>query len=466
MSVTILDEPIRTAKTEAGDDAIRTAHAAFQRGDLPLALAAWARALRAEPDNPTALYNAGITRFRMIEHAAARPYFARVTELRPDMALPWFAHAACCLMARDHDAALAGYTRAAEIAPNNARFAHGLATVRSIMGDKLGALAGFRRAQELAPGYAWARFSEGVTLAQMGRWSEAWPAMEARKLIGVTSRPLTDRPMWDGRSLNGQSILLRTEQGIGDVIMAARYVDAVRAVGGDVTLETRPELARLFGCLGVPQIEVNTEPPLTDWYDDLLSLPLRFGTEPHSEPWDGAYVAADASLVADWQRALAGVQRPRVGLCWAGGTPPGDPSGLAIDLRRSLTPEQVAPIVAVPGVSFVSLVPEQVAPAGVLDLTGRIRDMADTAALVACLDLVITVDTAIVHLAGAMGRPVWMLDRFDHCWRWLPNRETSPWYPSLRIFRQETLCAWGPVIDRAAVELERWASEVRRALAG
>lgn len=444
------------ALTEEGRASNEAGLEAFRTEDYAAAADAFERTLAVEPNNPDALFRLGMCHYMRERHEDAIPFLTRVIGLKPDVPELWFRLAGSLLVECDHDGAGRAYQRAAELAPDVPQYAHGLATWRSVTGDAAGALAGFRRAQMLQPGYAWACYSEGMTLAGMGRWGEAWDLMEARRFIGITAAPLDGIPIWDGRELDGATILLRTEQGLGDVIHMARYVPMVRERGGNVVLETRPELIRLLAG-GADIVPVGEPLPLCDWQDSLMSLPGRFATMPDSVPWDGPYLTAEAADVAAWASRLADVPPPRVGLCWAGGTPPGPrPTTLRYAKRRDLTAEQMAPILAVPGLSWVSLMQGGTMPAGVWDQTAFLDDMADTAALIANLDLVVTVDTSIVHLAGALGVPVWMLDRFDHCWRWLPGREDSPWYPSLRIFRQAALGEWQPVLERCAAELTAW----------
>jgi hypothetical protein len=185
----------------------------------------------------------------------------------------------------------------------------------------------------------------------------------------------------------------------------------------------------------------------------LPSLPWALGLTLAGIP-GAPYLAPDAAGVAAWRERLSFLSGARVGLCWAGNP------GYAADSRRSLAPERLSALAGLPGVAFVSLQPGAVAPPGLLlhDWTADLHDLADTAALLACLDLVVTVDTAVAHLAGALGRPVWLLNRFDTCWRWLLARDDSPWYPTLRIFRQDRPGDWDGVLARVRAELADYVS--------
>jgi hypothetical protein len=198
--------------------------------------------------------------------------------------------------------------------------------------------------------------------------------------------------------------------------------------------------------------------PHFDYHCPLLSLPLAFGTTMATLPAPEAYLQADP---AAWSETLGGLPGLKVGVAWAGKSRTAQPPAVAIDKRRSMRLTDMAPLFSVPGCSFVSLqlgppaAQMQVLPeaAGLLDVSDRLTDWSDTAALIAGLDLVIAVDTAVAHLAGALGKPVWMLNRFDSCWRWFVNRDDTPWYPSMRVFRQTGRGDWAGVVERVRQEL-------------
>jgi hypothetical protein len=199
--------------------------------------------------------------------------------------------------------------------------------------------------------------------------------------------------------------------------------------------------------------------PRFDFHCPVNSLPLVFETTLETIPATATYIEADPALVSAWQARLPSTG-PRVGLVWAGEPRGYDPAAQALDRRRSLPAAAFAPLIAVPGLSFVSLqmgAARTQMPAGIQDPMGGVKDFADTAAIVASLDLVVSVDTAVAHLAGAMGKPVFLLDRYDNCWRWLSGRADSPWYPMLRIFRQRRMGDWGPAIAGAIDALKAFA---------
>jgi hypothetical protein len=327
--------------------------------------------------------------------------------------------------------------------------------------EAIGALRALVEAQPDDPGR---HMKLAVALLSCGRLGEAWPhyawrwpAFAAAEGVRVPERPL-ERP--DPRAWQGRRLLLFAEQGHGDSLQFLRYAPLAAAAAGAVVLEVPRALVRLAATT-VPGAQVVADGEAVPAHDvavPLLHLPWAFGTELESIPAQVPYLHADPGEAAAWARRVAGLPGLKVGLVWAGDPRPDRPEAHRIDRRRSMTLAALAPLAGVAGVSFVSLQLGAAAEQEGLalhDWTGELRDFADTAALMEALDLVITVDTACVHLAGALGRPVWLLNRFDSCWRWLRGREDSPWYPTLRQFRQAAPGEWGPVVAQVAEELRK-----------
>lgn len=343
----------------------------------------------------------------------------------------------------------------------------GLAGAHSALGDVLrnrGRLAeaetALREALRLQPDDPDAQVHLAFTLLQAGRLAEGWRAYEhrgrARAWRGRTRRFAARQ--WQGEALAGRTLLLHAEQGLGDTLQFCRYAPLIHLDGGRVLLEAPEPLERLLASLpGVTVLRRDAPLPPFDLHCPLMSLPQRFGTTLATIP-AAPYLPADPAATSAWRARLAALPPgPRVGLVWAG-SPATD-----ADRRRSLPLEALAPLADIERVRFVSLqkgpAASQAPPVG-LDLhdpTEALRDFADTAALVGALDLVIGVDTAVVHLAGALGRPVWLLNRFDTCWRWLTNRDDSPWYPTLRMFRQTSPDDWAGPVSAVRDALLRWA---------
>jgi len=279
----------------------------------------------------------------------------------------------------------------------------------------------------------------------------------------VPAEPLR-RP--DPAAWRGRRVLLFAEQGLGDSLQFLRYVPMAAAVGAEVFVEVPASLRRLAATLpgGARVVAEGEAVPPHDLAVPLLHLPWAFGTTLDTIPAAIPYFTADPAQVGAWQTRLAGLPGRKVGLVWAGDPRPDDVVSHRTDRRRSFRLAQLAALAQVPGVSFVSLQKGHGAaqtaapPPGMVlhDWTGELGDFADTAALMQALDLVISADTSPLHLAGALGRPVWLMDRYDSCWRWLRGRNDSPWYPTLRRFRQNSPGDWGEVAGRVAQALADW----------
>jgi hypothetical protein len=262
--------------------------------------------------------------------------------------------------------------------------------------------------------------------------------------------------------------LLYAEQGLGDVLQFIRFVPlAVERAQGPVVLQVYPSLQRLLGQVPGVSVVVSTDDPLPafDCHLPLMSLPAVLGCAPTAVAVP--YLTADTGLVEGWRRRLAPLPGRKVGLCWAGAPRPEQRGAHRMDQRRSLPLAALAGLLGVPGLSWVSLQKgdpaaqlRAVPGAGaIFDAMDDVGDFADTAALASVLDLVVSVDTSVAHLGAALGRPVWLLDRCDGCWRWLAGRDDSPWYPTMRIYHQTAWGDWDPVLRRLAADLALFAAQ-------
>jgi Flp pilus assembly protein TadD len=327
----------------------------------------------------------------------------------------------------------------------------GLCSLAGVALLGLGKLAPARRALRqalrLSPGFAPAHYNLGLALLLGGNLRQGWPEYEWR---GATSlfelrRGTIGRPVWDGGPLRGKRLLVHAEQGAGDAIQFARYVPLLAQRGARVILECLPSLRRLFEPLPVEQLLTVDEPlPEFDLHVPLLGLPRRFATALRSIPASGPFLRAPADSRAAWQRRIGAYSGLKVGLAWQGRR------GNPYDSRRSMPVEALLPLVRVPGVKLFSLQKDWPGPpSGLVDLDPWLTDFADTAAAIECLDLVISVDTAVAHLAGALGKPVWVLLPRVPDWRWLMDRPDSPWYPSARLIRQRQAGDWRGVVNDA-----------------
>jgi hypothetical protein len=324
----------------------------------------------------------------------------------------------------------------------------------------------YREALRLNPDYADGHFNLSLLWLLQGNFALGWREYEWRRHAQDNFRFAPPPPTWDGSALGGRTILLQSEQGSGDTFQFVRYTRLVKEKGGRVLLQCPPELAGvLAGCPGVDQwIRAAAAPSACHVTAPLLSLPMLCGTTLETIPAGVPYLAADRARVDHWRACLAAIPGFKVGICWQG-----NPM-FKNDRQRSVSLAQFAPLAELSGVHLVALQRgagrEQIAQHGqhlrIVDLPGRSEDPAegwlDTAALIKAVDLVISTDNGVVHLAGALGAPIWVALHFVPDWRWFVNREDSPWYPTMRLFRQRRPGDWTDVFQRLALELRQWAA--------
>jgi tetratricopeptide (TPR) repeat protein len=362
-----------------------------------------------------------------------------------------------------HDQPVLLCRQAASLAPDSVEAQNNLGTALYAAGRLDDAITCFRRAVTLRPDRAEGHFHLGMALLARGDMAPGWREYEWRwkipRMAAVARR--FEEPAWDGAPAPGKTLLIHAEQGLGDTLQFCRYATLAAERGLHVVLEVQKPLQRLLSGLTGPQTVIarGDALPHFDLQALMLSLPHLFGTVLETIPAAIPYLSADAGAVAAMQVRLDEVPKSglRVGLVWAGNSYRYVADMAAVDRRRSIAPSRLAPLLAIPGVHFISLQKEgPPAPTefGLTDIMHEIHDFADTAALVSNLDLVISVDTSVAHLAGALGKPVWLLNRFVTDFRWLTRGEDSPWYPTMKIFRQASPDAWDGVIAEAARELQ------------
>lgn len=313
----------------------------------------------------------------------------------------------------------------------------------------------------ISPGYPEAHFTKGLALLVNGDLKQGWAEYEWRWQCREFRSPRihTDIPRWQGEDLAGKTLLVHAEQGFGDTLQFARYGKRLKQAGGKIILECQPSLKALLNdLLGFDQIiaQGETIPPV-DLQIPLLSVPLACGTEESSIPADVPYLFPNPEKVAIWEKRLSAANKHgrRIGLVWAGRPEHQN------DRNRSATLDALTPLADLPNTSFISLQKgqgeESLAhpPLGfdILPCGQLLEDFSDTAGLLATLDLVIAVDTSVAHLAGAMGKPVWMMVPFSPDWRWQLDRQDSPWYPSMRLFRQTAQGDWDGVVQKIKLAL-------------
>jgi hypothetical protein len=306
----------------------------------------------------------------------------------------------------------------------------------------------------------------------LGNFKDGWQEYEWRwkneSATRLQSKRSFTQPLWLGQqSLVDKTILLHAEQGLGDTMQFCRYAPLVAQLGAKVILEVQRPLFKLLQNLeGVSQLVAMGDPlPLFDYQCPLMSLPLAFNTEIESIPNQVPYIKAPPIQADYWKTKLQNHQKLKVGLVWNGGFRPNQPELWSLNARRNIPLAQIAQI-NIPDINFYSLQKGEPAeseliqsgnqywnPSNFYNFVGELDDFSDTAALIANLDLIISVDTSTAHLAAAMGKPVWLLNRFDTCWRWLVDRKDSPWYPTITLYQQERMGDWESVIERVKEDL-------------
>ncbi|MBN2183401.1 MAG: tetratricopeptide repeat protein [Sedimentisphaerales bacterium] len=324
------------------------------------------------------------------------------------------------------------------------------------------AISNYRQAICLDPDYAKAHWNLSLTLLLKGDYLKGWEGYKWRRnadLKVVTDYHRTGKPRWDGSSFESQRLLVHYEQGLGDNIQFARYLPMVKARGGTVIFETlKPLIGILQGFPGVDElVEYNPSKKLSSEYDvyaSLLDMPYIFGTTIETIPAPVPYIYADPSKAEYWRKILAGPDY-KVGIVWAGSPEHGN------DRYRSCSLKCFAPLAAIEGLKLYGLqkgracrqMEEFAGEIAVTNISKHFDDFTDTAAAIENLDLVISVDTSVLHLSGAMGKPTWALIPYAPEWRWMLDRRDSPWYPTMRLFRQERWGDWDSVFRHVADEL-------------
>jgi hypothetical protein len=357
--------------------------------------------------------------------------------------------------------------------PNEVSALHNLAAVAAELGEKDKAQAFIQRILEIKPDAPDARLALSTFLLGQGDYAQGWAGYESRVQTALLAADLArfdPECRWQGEVLDGKTLIVWGEQGLGDQIQFFRYLPLLgRFQPGEVIVICHPSLISLFSAVDrkIRCLSHNDPQPPYDYFVPLLSLPKIFGTRLENIPCETS-LQADPVARQQWSARLAADKQRRVGLVWGGNPRRHNIEQERMDRRRSISLADYAPLWSVPGISFYSLQkgeateqqadwPSDVRP--LIDWTAELNDFSDSAALVMNLDLVISVDTSVVHLAGALGQPVWVLSRLDGCWRWLEERDDSPWYPSARIFRQKRYGDWTETLENLHAALLKWQAQ-------
>lgn len=427
---------------------------------LDEALASCDRALAIRPDFVEALSNRGSVLHDLKRFDEALASCDRALALRPQYADAHANRASALHTLKRFEEALACCDRAAALQPNLPKAHYNRGNALRMLGRFEEAVASYQRECAARPDFAEAHYNEALCRLLIGDLRRGWDEHEWRwrtKELGQGRRDFP-QPLWaGGEEIAGRTILIHAEQGFGDIIQFCRYVPLVADRGARVILEVPPALYELMGSLrGAAQVVCTGHPlPRFDLHCPLLSAPRAFGTDLASIPAAMPYLRAAEERKAHWSARLGPRTRPRIGIAWSGY------QAHKNDHNRSIALDAFSSIFAGSDVSLVS-VQREVRDADAATLRERsdvlhfgdeLTSFADTAALISALDLVVSVDTGVAHLAGALAKPVWVLLPFIPDWRWLLDRDDSPWYPTVRLFRQDAMCAWAPVFARVRAAL-------------
>jgi Flp pilus assembly protein TadD len=406
-------------------------------------------ALAGTPDDGELHFARGTALNALGQHARACAAFSRALSLQPDHAASWLNMGNASADLDDLTSAETMYRTAIRLDPNLPEAHASLGHILTMRGQLSDAVNACETAIRLRPDFAQAHWNLAIAVLLSGDLPRGFAEYEWRKRHARYRADFPDLPgrRWNGRDAGGQTILVRAEQGFGDVIQFARYLPLIRDAGGTPVLVCSPSLVPLMQSIkGVRAVSISDELPVYDSWIDQISLPQVFGTTLDTIPSANAYLAANPILARAWCARLPAGRK--VGLAVAGN--PKHPA----DRRRSIPADFDLKLPNIHGLSFVNL--QHGASAGMRglpDLTRWMTDYAETAALIDNLDLVVTVDTSVAHLAGALGKPVLILLPHAPDWRWLLERQDSPWYRSARLFRQPAPGDWTSVLARLIGEL-------------
>jgi Flp pilus assembly protein TadD len=427
-----------------------------EMGKTKEALQFYDAALKAQPRYPDALYNRGNALASIKRYSEALAAYDAAIQIEPRLARVWNNRGLVLMSLGRVTDAVRSYNEALRYQENYPEACNNLGLALQALGQVNDAIVCFEQSLRLRPSFVAPRSNRAQAWLAIGDFASGWPEYEWRWELPRYKLPARNLPLWDGSPLGGRAILLRHEQGLGDTIQFIRYATLVKERGGRVVLECPKALHAVLASFSDVDrfIDRETVDPECDCQAALLSLPRIFKTELNTIPARVPYLQSDPDRIAKWKKRLPG-GKLLVGVCWQGN--PDFPD----DRFRSTPLTQFAPLAEVPGVQLISLqkgagveqISEFQARHPLFDLGDDLdadKPFVDTAAVMESLDLIVSSDTSIVHLAGALSRPVWIALSTCSEWRWLRDRSDSPWYPTARLFRQPTLGDWKSVFDEIA----------------
>lgn len=430
-----------------------------EKGEFDKAIQYYEKAIQINPAFAGAYYNLGTVYQGKEQMDDAIAAYQKAVQLNPQYADAYHDLGYVFQMKRQFDKAIECYQKALSLKPDMADAQNNLGRAFQRQKKIDEAIASYQKAIDMNPDFAEAHCNLAIAFLLRGNFKQGWPEYEWRWKLGERSRYDFPLPKWTGSEISDRTLFLYAEQGYGDTIQFIRYASLASERGARVIVECQKELRSLIERVkGVEQVLTSEDPlPVFDFYCPLLSLPMVFHTTPENIPANIPYITPDRSIIHRWREKLHGQNsRLKVGLVWSG-----NPKYKA-DQSRSFDLATFMPLARLEDITFYSLqkgkAAEQIKnpPDGmkIVDYMDEVIDFEDTAGLIINLDLIISVDTSVAHLAGALGKAVWTLLPFSPDWRWMLNREDSPWYPTMRLFRQYSSGNWEPVIEEVLHTLQ------------
>ncbi|OUJ11358.1 tetratricopeptide repeat protein [Acetobacter okinawensis] len=452
---------------------------ALQRANrLQDAVVAYQAVLQRNPDDAYALSNYGGLLCTLGEFHAAQELLARAVRLKPDMADAWSNYGNVLYEQQDYAGAIAAFKKCLTLQPQHGLALSNLGVVLDCQGRHALAQNFHAAAIRFEPDNGQSRTNYALSLLAQGRYAEGFEAYEWRWNSNIIGKHNLQGQLWKGETFVGKTLLVHTEGGFGDMLHFVRFIPFAAERGGKIIVKVRKELLTLLQRSFPEQmfITVDDVAPPHELECSVGSLPYLLGTTLETIPLANGYLTADPVRVASWKDRLdkdvffnAAKPTLSIGLVWAGSPHREVRYVEFVDQRRSVSLQSLAPLAQVPNVLFYSLqvgekgVQAKAPPAGMklINHTKSLHDFDDTAALISNLDMVISVDTSVVHLAAGLGKPVWMLSRFDQCWRWLSGRTDTPWYDNLRIYQQPEPGDWNTPLQKMVSDLRGLEETIR-----
>src|ERR1700685_1966048 len=436
------------------------------------ALASYDKAIALKPSHADAFNNRGAALLDLKRPEAALASCDKAIKFEPGHADAHNNRGNALRELQRPEEALAGHDMAIALKPDFAQAYYNRGIALTALQRSEDALASYDKAIALKPDYAEAHWNQSLGFLLLGRFEQGWRQFEWRKRLdaplGLHRYP---QPVWFGaEDIASKTLFIHWEQGFGDTIQFCRYAELAQARGAKVVLSVQQPLVALLKELS-PTIRIigpAEVPAEFDYHCPLLSLPLALRTSLSNIPAAIPYLKSNGEKSLAWKERLGEKSKPRVGLVWSGGFRPNQTEAWNFNSRRDIPLAKLADLKN-PNIAFYSLQKGEPAESelgalirdhwdgpDIIDFSSRLHDFSDTAALMENLDLIISVDTSTAHLAGALGKPVWILNRFDTCWRWLLQRADSPWYPTVKLYRQEKAGCWDDVVERVKMDLTRF----------